>query len=754
MTKKQSKIEEQYEDADMFVILNDDPDLHKIVLSLPKPPNIHLIDGYGLDIEDQIFRRVKIPNKLLSLEKEALDETRKKVEKTEKAGSAITLLKIQKEFWELLRQRRKELKKEIDFIRRMWYHRIHGFWFYNRGKPTWITGRHFYYLNFFSLDTNTGFPDYRDCDRREYVFMEYCWNSTETFERIDRNGYAIREEDGSYKMIDLGRRVCLGSAQSKNRRRGNTSKAISDGMEVVTRTLGSDGFGIQSYSEENAKAHFKGKVMPAWDSLPIWLKPFSTSGRVADTLKLDVAKNDFGLKGLQTQIVYATTSSPKAFDGKKKICLLTDEEGKELVGGSVSKRWEVNKHTLAQGDGMVVSGFSYHPSTVDQMAAGSFDYHYLVTSSNFYRRIPVKGQTISGLFRIFIPAQDGLEGYIDKHGYSVTGELKDYQKRDGFKKTAEEYLQGERDLLLEDGTPEAMQKLREHKKLFPMRFSDSWLGEAGSIGFDMELIDSRLAELRRTNNVIRGNLEWVDGIFGGEVEFVPDEENGRFNVSKMPPQEVSNKKILIKTFNTFTQKYEDSWRPMYPDFSTMGVDPFRFANKAEKRTGASIGKTDRLSDGGIAVLWNFDEGLDGTKPKSEWESYRFTVTYRHRSANTDFFNEDALKCAIWTGSMVFPEVNVETTYEYFIRKGYGGYLLYSIDTYTGQLKAKPGVSSLESSKQELFSLLRDYIAYRTPKEEHADFLRECKEITDISMMRHFDLLTACGKFLWKTSKTV
>ena len=752
--RTKSKYEDEYLEADKYVILNNnDSDLRPIVLSLPKPPPLHLIDGYGLPPDEQRFKRVSIPYRLESLEAEALQEVRREVEKTKKTGAAVSLIKIQKKFWDLLMSRQKTLKKEIDFIRRVWWWRLNGYWCFIHGKPTYITGRHFFYLNFFYMDTDSGFADYRDCDRREYIFMEYCWTTTETFARIDKEGYAIREEDGQYKMVDLGRRVCFGSGQSKNRRRGNTSKAISDGIEIITRTMGTDGFGIQSYTEENAKAHFKGKVMPAWEKLPLWMKPYSTSGRVSDTLKLDVSNNDFGLKGLNTQVTYATTSSPKAFDGKKMKCLLVDESGKDMNGGSVAKRHEVNKHTLAQGDGMVINGFTYNPSTVDQLAAGAFDYHYLMESSNFYKRIPVKGQTVSGLFRVFIPAQDGLEGHIDSYGYSVTGEVKDYQKEEGFKETAEEYLQGERDLLLEDGSPEAMQKYREHKKLFPMKYSDSWLGEAGNIGFNMEAIDLRLSELRRTNTTVRGNFEWVDGIFGGKVTFIHDEEKGRFNVSKMPSDEVCNKKVKVIGFNPIEQKNTEMWRPMYPDMFTMGVDPFDFAGKNASRTGASIGKVDKLSDGGIAVLWNYDNTLDKGSVKSEWESYRFVLTYRHRAANTDFFNEDVLKAAIYFGAMVYPETNLSVTYEYFVRMGFGGYLLYDTDKYTGMLKPKPGMDSLERSKQDLFSALRDYIDFRCHKEQHVDFLRECKEIRGIEMMRHYDLLAACGLALMGSKST-
>ena len=735
-----NQYDDLYEPADKYVIVNNnDPDLRPIVLSLPQPPPLNLIDGYGLPPEEQRFRRLEIPRRLKDLEAEAVQRTKEELGNNK--NNTITLVRIQKKFWALLNERSKQYKKEIDFMRRVWYHRIHGYWCFIKGKPYYLTGRFFYYLNFFYMGkAKDARPEYRDCDRREYLFKEYCWTATETFEKIDEFGFAIPEEDGTYSMVDLGRRICFGEGQTKNRRRGNTSKAISDGMEVITRTIGTDGMGIQSYTEGSAKGHFKGKILPLFDHLPIWLKPFTASNRM--TLKFETEKNDFGEYGLDTRIEYATTSSSKFFDGKMMMFLLTDEEGK-TNGCSVSERWGVNKHTLAQGDGASIHGYSSHPSTVDQITSGSGDYMYLMESSNFYKRIETKGQTPSGLFRIFIPAQDGLQEFVDSYGFSVTGAIKDYQREEGFKQTAEEYLIGERELLLKESTPESLKKLREHRQLFPMQYSDSWMGMAGDIGLDIEKIDKQLAELRRSNDIIRGNFEWVDK-FGKDVVFKEDLEKGRFFISKMPPDHVRNKMVRVSFFNAFSQKMEEAWKPMYPGMFTVGVDPFRLGGKADKKISDSLGKKSRLSDGGMAILWNYDAGIDGQKTQSEWDSYRFVLTYRYRHSNTDAFNEDVLKAAIYFGGMVYPETNVVTTYEYFVKHGFGGYLLYDVDKYTGKIKDKPGVDSLERSKQEIFSLWRDYVDYRCHKEQHEDLLRELKDIQGMEYMRHFDLVAAGG----------
>jgi hypothetical protein len=733
------KCKYQYEEADKYVVVNDnDPDLRPIVLRLPEPPPLHTIDGYGLPPEEQRFKRLAIPRRLIDLEAEAILRTKEDIKSNK--NNKLTLIKIQKTFWNLVQERYKQLSKEIDFIRRVWYHRINGYWVFIKGKPYYLTGRFFYYLNFCYMDVQGERPEYRDCDRREYVFKEYCWTASETFEKLDEFGFAVPEEDGSYKMIDLGRRICFGDGQTKNRRRGNTSKGVSDGVEVVTRTIGTDGMGLQSYTEESAKGHFKGKVLPLFDHLPIWLKPYTASNRM--TLKFETEKSDFGDFGLDTRIEYATTSSSKFFDGRKMMYLIIDESGK-TSNVSVSERYNVNKHTLAQGDGMIIRGYATNPSTVDQLTDGSGDYQFLMESSSFYKRIKSKGQTPSGLFRVFIPAQDGLEGFVDSYGFSVTGNVKEYQKKEGFDQTAESYLVGERELLLKENTPESLKKYREHRQLYPMQYSDSWMGISGDIGLDIEKIDSQIAELRRKNEIIRGNFEWADQ-FGRKVLFKQDDIKGRFFMSKDSPDYVRNKMVRVSFFNPFKQKMEESWKPMYPGMFTVGVDPFRLGGKADRKISDSLGKKSSLSDGGMAILWNYDASIDGEKNKSEWESYRFVLTYRYRHNNTDDFNEDVLKAAIYFGGMVYPETNVPNTYEYFVKHGFGGYLLYDVDKYTGRLKDKPGVDSLERSKQEIFSLWRDYVDYRCHKEQHADLLHELKDIQGMEYMRHFDLVAAGG----------
>ncbi len=66
--------------------------------------------------------------------------------------------------WDVLESKKKEKFIEQEFIRRK-----DGYWFMNNGEPTYITGAHYYYINWCKIDI--GYPDYRDRDRRFFLFF-------------------------------------------------------------------------------------------------------------------------------------------------------------------------------------------------------------------------------------------------------------------------------------------------------------------------------------------------------------------------------------------------------------------------------------------------------------------------------------------------------------------------------------------------------------------------------------------------------
>ena len=118
-----------------------------------------------------------------------------------------------------------------DYIDTEFKRRDEGFWFYNKGVPTYITGTHYMYLQWSKIDV--GAADYRESNRLFFIFWEAC--------KADQR--------------------CYGMAYLKNRRSGFSFMA--SGETVNLATISSDSrFGILSKSGADAKKMFTDKVVP------------------------------------------------------------------------------------------------------------------------------------------------------------------------------------------------------------------------------------------------------------------------------------------------------------------------------------------------------------------------------------------------------------------------------------------------------------------------------------------------------------
>jgi len=494
-------------EADKCITVNiGDPDLVPIVISLPKPPPLEMIEGYNLPQDDQLFRRYQLPDKLKELQKQALENLNDVQKKNYQ--ETIQGYKIYREYWDLLKVHEKEYEEEIAWMKHMWWYRMYGYWFFNDGKPTYITGDYFDFLQFWYIAEAGIFPEYRDKDRIKYIFAKYLEETTETFEKIDKDtGHALKEPDGTYKTIDVGRRVFFGDVEPKTRRTGATHQCVHKVWKGNSTTLAAYGT-IISLEGKNAEKHYFKKLIPAWDKYPLFLRPIWTGNRRPNSIKMVEPPNVFDMEGLGSMIDYTDSAGVSKNDGDRLNYILQDEMGK-TVTSDVFERWNVNKLAMSTGGGtnIIKNCYAKNPSTVEEMEEGGISYYKLCQLSSFYERIPTKGQTYSGLARIFFPAYVGLEGYTDRFGKSVIDTPTERQialsPKAMFsmsKKGAKETLQSERDALLSKGTPEAMESYRSLRRKHPFAWAECWLGAAGNVGFNMEKIDRRIGELNRAKS--------------------------------------------------------------------------------------------------------------------------------------------------------------------------------------------------------------------------------------------------------------
>ena len=743
--KQNEKVQYDYKDADTYFIINDgDVDIKPLRLSLPSPPKLKFIDGYGLPPEEQYFRPLEIPKKLIELQRRAFNQCKKNYEVNKQL--VVTWDRVIDMYWTMFDEQRDDMPEEVLFIKHVHWYRNNGYWFFNDGKPTWLPPDYFDFLNFYRIAENGGeLPEYRDEDRKKYCFRHYLEHATETFADLDDNGMAVKGVDGKYKMIDIGSRVFFGDLEPKFRRRGSTHQGCHKVKKGCETTFGSYGT-IISMEGDNAEKHYYKKLLPAFERYPYFLicKNDATVGRFPLKIRYRARTSMYDVYSMDSMIDFTDSADEKKNDGDKLFYSLMDEEGKaDRV--DVLERWNVNKLAQSTGSGSKIIGYSQHPSTVEQMEEGGLAYMKMAQLSNFYQRIPGKGQTNSGLARIFFPAYKGLENFIDRFGMSVIDKPTERQKRlrpdalfARLDMGALEYLLNERDSLLKRGTPEAMESYRSLRRKMPIQYAECWLGSSGDMGWDLEKVDRRLVELKRKDNIRVGNFEWADDIPDSKVVFVED-KNGRFEVSRLLPDTLSNKKTKEPVYIAKKRKTEYQHAPLFTNRFTLGADPIRFSNKSDAKLRDN---KSRQSDGGIAVFWERDTEIDKDDNPKEWKSSKFVVSYRYRPASTFEYNEDVLKVAVYYGATVYMERNVENLWEHFLDRGYGGYLQYDINPGTGRYNDKPGCYMDNAIKDEGFRWVKNYINKRCHMEDFASFLKEIKRMQGPEHMTYNDRFTA------------
>ncbi len=661
----------KYEKADKEIVFNDgDPDLLPIVYKLPTPPPQEEIDGYGLPPEQQMWRPKLMSPKL----KELNDRT--------------DLLPSQK--IKYLEEHQNYFEDEIKYIGQEWHRRKFGYWFYVNGKPYYITGDNYFYLQWWPIEGKH--VEFRMRDRKWWLFVEM-----------------VDKDPNTY-----------GFNYPKHRREGATTR-VSCKRFLVASSQGFCRVGLQSKDYKHADEVHKTMVMDQFKyEIPFWFKPISDGNNLNETqirFYAPDSKNhpDSGKRALKS-IVDFRDSGVKAYDGLKLRYLHGDETGK-TTEVNVKTRWEVQRQCLSEGSKII--GKCINTSTVDEMDKGGGKIFKELCEQSHYQQRNDNNRTVSGLYNLFMPAYEGFEGndkngerFIDQFGFDRTDKngvpLALYYH--------EAIRNGYRRLNDTDGWI-------EYTRQFPLKWKDCWKQSARDCNFNLAVIEERLDHYRNGNpDVQRGNFFWSDNQQDGHVIWIADPE-GKFTLSYQFASPAHSNKFYFD---------DGRKKPGNVTRFVAGGDPFKF-----KTT-----KNSKKSMGAGAVFMYHDSTIDASRDITDWDTNRFVCTYNYRPKDKQTYGEDMIMMCHYFGCQMFPEINVDFLWEYFETRGYVNYLMFPIDPHTNKISRQPGAQTGEKLKEEIFREWQYYIERHGRRERHIELLEQCKEIEDD--MGDYDLFVAGG----------
>lgn len=568
----------------------------------------------------------------------------------------------------------------VDYIESQFDYREQGAWFMNNGIKTYITGSHWMYLQWSSIDV--GYPDFREANRIFWIFWE-----------------AAKADTRSFGMIYL-----------KIRRSGFSFMSSSECVNIGT--LARDArVGILSKTGADAKKMFTDKVVPINSRLPFFFKPImdgmdkpktELSYRIpaSKITKKNMYESDNDtIEGLDTSIDWKNTED-NSYDGEKLLFLAHDESAKWLKPNNIKDNWRVTKTCLRLGSKII--GKCMMGSTSNALSKGGNNYKDMYEDSSVFTR-NANGQTKSGLYSLFIPMEWNMEGFIDIYGMPVFRKpLEPIKGVDGQMITngAIDYWEAEVESLKSDADA-----LNEYYRQFPRTISHAFRDESKQALYNLTKIYHQIDyndSMIKEHYITRGNFSWRDGILDSKVIFTPD-TRGRFFVSWTPQKYLQNNVLLRNGL-----KY-----PGNEHIGSFGCDSYDIS--------AVVGG--RGSNGALHGLtkYHLDEA-----PTNE-----FFLEYIARPQTAEIFFEEVLMACVFYSMPILIENNKPRLLYHFKNRGYRNFSMNRPDKpYNKLTKTERELGGMPNSSEDIkqahASAIQSYIEkyvgldlagdYRDPEE--------------------------------------
>lgn len=565
-------------------------------VKLPTPPPEYEMVNYGLPKEKQKFVRRPVPKDI--------------------------------KYWD---------PKDIrDYVDAEWHRRKHGYWVLIRGEAYYITGAADVYFNYWTAQIGT-IPEFR------FTQLEWWWEWFDV------------ENDPE----------CFGKLDIKCRRIGDTELALAAVWERTTRYSDSDS-GVLHLDEKAAIKNLN-RLSKGSDDMPFFFKPTragsteAVGGKIVYAVPGEIITNKRvkegyfddpdRVKGLRTSI-YVEPAKTLSFDGVQLRCEYIDEAFKHLHNSkfNVLDHWENSKKVMSLHNEELIVGKAIITSTIEEVDDG----RALEAAQKMVddaTEIKPDGRSINGLRVVFRGYHYGCKS--DEWGFPKVAEAK--KKRDA-----------------------DVQFLREKKKYrelthlyrkMPATLEEALSAIAGDCIFYPEMCTDRLKQLESGIGMDGkpqkklgefGSLVWKNGIWGGEVEWRPNDA-GKWFITQHPKN--PNAKIPRggKNYPGNMAKYR------------MGCDPYdaRVVQGQGSDGAFTVKRLLDLNDEPNEIILDSKGGV--TNP---WDlmTGQPVCDYRGREENPHDFYDHVYRTCVYYGVAVYPEMNKPGLEAWMDAKGLGYYV--------------------------------------------------------------------------------
>lgn len=638
-----------------IIVVND------LKIALPQQPK--QIKGYNIQNHHQKWKRYEVPKELMFFDKYYKDESN--------IDSILNSV----------------YRKHMDFITNDIDRIENGTFFMNDGEPIYVTGFHYFFLQHYLLTNMRRYGDFRMPQRDYFIWLEACFAD----ER------------------------CLGSLLLKARRSyfSTSSGSIILCDSILTKNAF---FPIVSKKDKDAQTLFSDHIIKPLNALPKHLQPQRT-GEVSPKQELffsapkkkittNQKATSSGSDGLNTLVTFYSTTID-AYDGTQVHKSINDEIGKLKGNLDINEYWD-QAHKMCHIVGSKVVGKAICGSTANPPNQGGKNYDLFYNNSKLVTRGKT-GQTKTGLYSIFIPADYSLYGYCDEYGYAVIDNPEQPIKNeigDTIKDGAKSFLD-QQELACEGN----LKKLNSQKRNNPRVDTDAFLDEDATSMYGTEGVVNHSNFLKNYEKtpkykaqVFNFDLSWIDNIQDNiKGVNIKHTDKGRFQCSWMPPLEMRNQ-VNIKDGG--------KRHPVNTEIGAFGVDPYQ-SDRAKYGTGSKQGFCGLTKDNEYLLSQN--------------ERNKVFLYYNHRPDTIEEAIDDVIKAMVYFSMPVLPETNKDKLVTTLYRRGYRGYVLEDPTKLKSELspdgKKFGGIYSIGDTVNKQEEALNSYIVYNINNDVDEDDIK-------------------------------